>query len=184
LNTVKRTQRPRDPQARRDALAAAVVDSIAEVGIGRTTHRSVAMRADLPLGATTYYFPTLGDLIEAGLSQATDALEPQLHVWEQRLRDAADPAEELARLVAEQVGDRRRAQLAYELYAAAMREVRLRSLARRRLDGLRAVLATRFGPYEYAVGAFVDGMVLRALTSGEPLDQVALADGVRRLTAS
>ncbi|MEV6971583.1 TetR family transcriptional regulator [Hamadaea sp. NPDC051192] len=179
----RRAQRPRDPQARRDALAAAVIDSIAEVGLGRTTHRSVANRAALPLGATTYYFPTLDDLIEAGLRQALDDLDRELGQWAQALRDAGDPAAALARLAADYVADRRQARLEYELYAAAMRDERLRPLARRWLSGLRGVLEAVFGRSAYAVGAVLDGTVLQALTAGEPLDETALADAVRRLTS-
>jgi len=67
-------RRARDPQARRDALAAATIEIVAEMGIGRTTHRAVAARAGLPLGATTYYFPTLDALITAALQKAADDL--------------------------------------------------------------------------------------------------------------
>ncbi|MCP2329040.1 DNA-binding transcriptional regulator YbjK [Hamadaea flava] len=181
----RRAQRPRDPQARRDALAAAVIDSIAEVGLGRTTHRSVANRAALPLGATTYYFPTLDDLIEAGLRQALDDLDRELGQWKERLcaaAGAADLAGELALLAAQHAADPRRVRVEYELYAAAMRDPRLRPLARRRLDGVRELLEPRLGgSIAEAVAALLDGVVLRAATTGEPVDQAALAAAVRRV---
>jgi len=177
-----RTQRPRDPQARRDALAAAVIESIAEVGIGRTTHRSVATRAGLPLGATTYYFQTLDDLVEAGLRRATESLETQLRAWEHQLRDSAHLAQDLATLAAQRAAEPRQARLEYDLYAAAMRDPRLRPLARRWLDGVRGLLEPRLGgPPAYAVAALLDGAVLRAATTGEPVDRTALADALQRL---
>ena len=89
--TGRRAQRPRDPQARREALAAAVIETIAEVGMGRTTHRAVAARAGLPLGATTYYFPTLDDLIVAGLRQAAEAVDADLRSWSARLAKGSRP---------------------------------------------------------------------------------------------
>ncbi|WP_290864339.1 TetR family transcriptional regulator [Hamadaea sp.] len=175
-------QRPRDPQARRDALTAAVIESIADVGIGRTTHRSVATRAGLPLGATTYYFPTLDDLVEAGLRRAAEIFDRDLTSWAERLAAAADPATELAAIAAEYAADAVPARLAYELSAAAMRDERLRPLAHRRLGGLREVLEAAFGRCAYAVGAVLDGAVLQALTTGVPVDREALASVVRRLT--
>lgn len=96
--TGRRPQRARDPEARRAALAAATMEVIAEAGVGRTTHRAVAAKAGLPLGATTYYFPTLDDLIAAGLRHAVDHLQTDLDEWAERLRSAADPAAALAGL--------------------------------------------------------------------------------------
>src|SRR4051812_7519765 len=71
----------RDPEGRKRALAEAVVEVVAEVGVGRTTHRMVAARAGVPLGATTYYFPTLGDLVAAGLALVSDSIAQDLEQW-------------------------------------------------------------------------------------------------------
>src|ERR1700754_2361933 len=139
----RRTQRARDPEARKRALADAVIEVVAEVGIGRTTHRAVAARAGLPLGATTYYFPPLDDLIAAGLAQATAAMTADLGAWEERLRAAPDFADELVTLTAEYLVDQRRVQIEYELYVAAARDVELRSFALAWLDGLNDLLVPR-----------------------------------------
>jgi DNA-binding transcriptional regulator YbjK len=179
-----RAQRPRDPQARREALANAAIEIIAEVGIGRATHRAVAARADLPLGATTYYFPSLDALIGAGLEHATEALQADLRAWADRLRDSPDLAATLAGLAEECLADRRRAQIEYELYVAAARDAALRPLATGWLDGMRALLL----PYvdlatANSVSALLDGAMLQSLVSGDPLDVPALTDAIRRLTA-
>src|SRR4051812_50203519 len=79
----------RDPEGRKRALAEAVVEVVAEVGVGRTTHRMVAARAGVPLGATTYYFPTLGDLVAAGLALVSDSIAQDLEQW--RGADAGEP---------------------------------------------------------------------------------------------
>ncbi|MCW6005188.1 TetR family transcriptional regulator [Micromonospora sp. CPCC 205371] len=181
--TGRRPQRPRDPEARRAALAAAVVEVVAEVGIGRTTHRAVAARAGLPLGATTYYFPTLDDLVAAGLTHATEALRTELDAWSARLRTAADPAAALAGMVAEYLADRRRARVEYELYVAAARDPALRPLAEAWLRGLCDVLAPHAGEAARDVAALVDGAVLQSLAMDTDLDQAALAAAIRRLMA-
>jgi DNA-binding transcriptional regulator YbjK len=179
-----RTQRPRDPQARRNALATAAVEIIAEVGIGRATHRAVAARAGLPLGATTYYFPSLDALIGAGLEHATAALQADLGAWGDRLRASSDLAATLAALAVECLADRRRAQIEYELYVAAARDDALRPLATAWLDGMRELLLPRVGlAAANSVSALLDGAMLQSLVSGAPLDVPALTDAIRRLTA-
>ncbi|MEE6258082.1 TetR/AcrR family transcriptional regulator [Plantactinospora sonchi] len=178
-----RTQRTRDPRARREALARAVLEVVAEVGIGRTTHRAVAARADLPLGATTYYFPTLDDLIAAGLRLATDLLDAELRSWSDRLAAAPDPAAALVQLVGSYLADRRRARIEYELYLAAARDVALRPLAETWLHGFRE-LSERYvdGADPRAVGALLDGAMLQALVTGTDLDTPGLTAAIRRLT--
>lgn len=181
--TGRRAQRPRDPEARRATLAAAVVEVVAEVGIGRTTHRAVAARAGLPLGATTYYFPTLDDLVAAGLAHATEALRVELEAWSALLDTAADPAATLADLVAAYLSDRRRARVEYELYVAAARDPALRPLAEAWLYGLRDLLAPHASTAAARdVAALVDGAVLQSLVTGADIDRTALAAAIRRLT--
>jgi len=178
-----RTQRPRDPQARRDALASAAIEVIAEVGIGRATHRAVAARADLPLGATTYYFPSLDALIGAGLEHATEALQADLRAWADRLRDSPDLPATLAALAEECLADRRRAQIEYELYVAAARDTALRPLAVGWLDGMRELLLPHVGlAAANSVSALLDGAMLQSLVADAPLDVPALTDAIRRLT--
>jgi DNA-binding transcriptional regulator YbjK len=181
----RRVQRARDPEARRQALSAATIEVIAEAGIGRTTHRAVAARADLPLGATTYYFPTLDALIAAGLRHATQVQEGDLREWADRLRDAPDLAATLVALVGECLADRRQSRIEYELYVAAARDAALRPLAVAWLDGLHELLAPRVGfAAARNISALLDGATLQALVTGTDLDTGALTDAIRRLTAS
>lgn len=50
---------------RREAILTAAMDILAEEGVRALTHRSVAARAGLPPSSTGYYFPTIGELVEA-----------------------------------------------------------------------------------------------------------------------
>jgi DNA-binding transcriptional regulator YbjK len=177
-------RRSRDPQARRDALANAAIEVIAEVGIGRTTHRAVAAVAGLPLGATTYYFPTLDALIAAGLQRATAAQESELRRWAERVHHAPDLASALVALARDYLADRRQARLEYELCVAAARDEALRPLASAWQDGLHALLATQVGGTAARnISALLDGAMLQVLVTGSELDATGLEDAITRLAA-
>ncbi|MGX7673553.1 TetR/AcrR family transcriptional regulator [Plantactinospora sp. DSM 117369] len=181
-STGRRPQRGRDPEARRAALAAAAIEVIAELGIARTTHRAVAARAGLPLGATTYYFPTLDDLVAAGLALATEALRADLRSWAGRLDAAEDLPDALLGLVEEYLTDRQRVRLEYDLYLAAARDPALRPLAEAWLHGFRDLLEPRLGrDVTRAVVALLDGAMLQALVTDTDLDSPALTAAIRCL---
>ncbi|WP_328470191.1 TetR family transcriptional regulator [Actinoplanes sp. NBC_00393] len=183
--TGRRPQRARDPEARRAALAAATMEVIAEAGVGRTTHRAVAAKAGLPLGATTYYFPTLDDLIAAGLRHAVDHLQTDLDEWAERLRSAADPAAALAGLTREYLTDRRQVRLEYELCVAAARSEALRPIAEVWMRGLPEILEPLFGAAAGRdISALLDGIILLALVTETELDEPGLTAAIRRLIAS
>jgi DNA-binding transcriptional regulator YbjK len=165
-----------------------VVEVIAEVGVGRVTHRAVATRAGVPLGATTYYFPTLSDLINSGLEELAERARAELRGWAEEL-DAEDPDAEdlpaaLTRMVHEYLGDRSRALLEYELYLAAARNPKLLPLAQIWLEGMRELLEpiTDTGT-AHAVTALIDGVLLQAVVTGADLDQDNLRSALRKLLA-
>ena len=161
-----------------------MIEVVAELGIGRTTHRAVAARAGLPLGATTYYFPTLDDLIAAGLRRATEAQEEDLVRWADHLRDSPDLPAALVTLVEEYLQDQSRAQIEYELYVAAARNPTLRPYAAAWLDGLHALLAPQIGPAAAShVSALLDGVMLQTLVMKTAVDAPTLTDAIRRLIA-
>jgi DNA-binding transcriptional regulator YbjK len=178
-------RRPRDPAARRAALAAATIEVIAEVGIGRTTHRAVAARAGLPLGATTYYFPTLDDLIAAGLRQATEDLRADLDERAPVLRDAHDLPAALTDLALGYLDDRGQAQIEYELFVAAARDPALRPLAEAWLTGMTELLEPHVGrPTARMLVALLDGAMLHALVTATALDREPLTAAFRAVIRS
>lgn len=176
----------RDPEGRRRALLAATVEVVAEVGVARTTHRAIAARAGVPLGATTYYFPTLHDLIAAALEQAGEAWDADLQRWESALRAAPDqPAAVLTHLVLEYLSDQPRARLECELYLAAGHTPELRPLATRWLLGLRDVLARLSDKSTgYALATLIDGVFLQATVMGDVPEEDDLRVAVERLWTS
>ncbi len=178
-----RTAAVRDPVARRGAILAAALEVVAEVGVGRTTHRAIAARAGVPLGSTTYYFPTLDDLVAAALEQAADATRELLAHWAEELADRDDDLPgALAGLVSDYLADRPRALLECELYLAAARSPVLRPLADAWLDGARDLLAVRVGrDRATALVALVDGAMLAGVVRGEDADPAVLEAAFTRL---
>lgn len=172
----------RDPEGRRRAIVAAAVRAIAEVGVGNVTHRRIAAVAGVPLGSTTYYFPTLDDLVTAALREATETARAGLEAWAEELTVSQDLPATFVDLAGRYVADRDQALLEYEVYLAAARTPELRPVARLWIDGLRGICARFAGPDRgFALAALVDGALLQALVTGEPVDEVALRAGVTAL---
>lgn len=174
----------RDPEGRRRALLAAAVEVVAEVGVARTTHRAIAARADVPLGATTYYFPTLADLITAALEQAGQAWDAELERWEAELRAAKDDrlGAVLTDLVLGYLADQPRSRLECELYVAAGQTPELRPLATRWLHGLRSMLDGLSDQHTgYALATLIDGVFLQVTVTGEAPSARSLRVAVERL---
>ncbi|MET7397906.1 TetR family transcriptional regulator [Dactylosporangium sp. NPDC005572] len=142
----------------------------------------VAARAEVPLGATTYYYPTLGDLIAAGLELAAQQVEAEMAALAPHIRRKDDVPGALSRMAADYVTDGPRALLEYELYLAAARTPSLRPLARQWLDGLHAIVAPHTGPAAAtAIIALVDGAMLQAIVTGEPIDPEVLTTAISAL---
>jgi len=161
----------------------AAVAEIAEVGIGQVTHRRIAARAGVPLGSTTYYFPTLDDLVSAALRAATETARAQLEAWADELLANEDLAATFVELCRGYLADREQALLEYELCLAATRTARLRPVAQLWIDGLRGICARFAGGPErgFALAALVDGVLLEALVTGDELDADGLRAGVEAL---
>lgn len=173
----------RDPEGRRRNIVEATVRVLAEVGVGAVTHRRIAAEAGVPLGSTTYYFPTLDDLVREALTSVADDFRQELERWRTALQGSNDSAGALTGLVQEYLADRPRALLEYELYLAAARSPELRPLARLWLDGLREVLTPIAGIAAAGLVALIDGAMLQALVLDEPVDAAALEPALRRLLA-
>lgn len=171
---------PRDPAGRRAAILDATLTIIARDGIGRTSHRAIAQEADVPLGSTTYYFPSLRSLIEEALELCTTRMVEQLEAWSARLRDTSDLATDIADLAYEYyIDDRERALIEYELYLAAARTPELRRAARAWADGLRDILSPTTGRTgAVTITALIDGFLVDAIATGEPVARADLAAAI------
>lgn len=173
---------PRDPVRRREAILEAALEVIAEVGVARATHRAIAERAGVPLGSTTYYFPSQRALTTEALERVAERCREQVRDWEREITKGSDLAADLARLAHDYLGDRDRALLEYELYLAAARSPELRIAARAWLSGLRAYLTPMVGSTAaVGIAALIDGFLLEAIATGETVPLADLEDAIGRL---
>lgn len=176
---VRRTRR--DPRTRRRAIVEAAAALIVEGGGTGLTHRRVAARARVPLGATTYYFASLGELRTEALRHLADQLEEELAGLRREVADTGDDPAALAGKLHAYLSDRTRVRTDTALYFAGARSPELRPLALRWFNGLVETLSPHTGPdAARAVAVFVDGATVHAVLHDEPLGRTDLT---RALTA-
>jgi len=164
------SRRRRDPEARRNAIVSAAAELIVEVGVDAITHRMVAARADVPLGATTQYFDTLDDLREAALQLLVEHVETGM----QRMRDAlaadgATPAA-IALFVSQAIADAHGVQADRAVVTAAVHDPKVREIARTWSADLAAVLEPAHGAERaMAAAVFLDGVLWHSQINDAPL---------------
>jgi TetR/AcrR family transcriptional regulator, regulator of biofilm formation and stress response len=172
-----------DPN-RRERIARAAIDVVAEHGVEGLTHRRVAAAAGVPLGSTTYHYATLDDLLAAGLEAAAAESAAELKSWAEGLagRDLVDATTEL--IVGGMRSHRERIAVRYELYVAALRRPRLRPISTewsRLLAGIYRQYTDELTAD--ALSAAVDGLWLGCLVSDEPVATEQIERVLRRIVA-
>jgi DNA-binding transcriptional regulator YbjK len=172
----------RDPEGRRRKIVTATVRAIADVGVGNVTHRRIAELAGVPLGSTTYYFPTLDDLVAAALREAIEYARADLEAWAEELMTSDDVVGTFVDATIRYLDDREQVLLEYELYLAAARSPELRPIAQLWIDGLRGICARFAGKDRgFALAALIDGHLMQALVTEEPLAAAGWRAGAPRL---
>ncbi len=161
---------------RRDALLEAAVALLEEGGFAAVSHRAVAERAHVPLGATTYYFRSR----DALLTQAFQRLvEREVGTWHQRLAGldggTADTTDALPSVLLPAGEEERARQLAlWELYLHAGRDPALRRPARAWTEGCIAAATELTRPAGYPPEAVrllvvtLQGVLLHNLVEARP----------------
>ena len=171
-------------QERRQDIARAVIDVVAEHGLRGLTHRRVAEAADVPLGSTTYHFETLDDLMVAGLELAADRNLAMMRRAAEDLAPGNDVAGWLADLAIAMVTTWRESNIAErELYLEAIRNPALRPVARRWDSELADLLEPHMDSRDAAWLACwaIDGLAVTLLISDDPPDRQRIVAQMRRL---
>lgn len=171
-------------QERRQDIARAVIDVVAEHGLRGLTHRRVAEAADVPLGSTTYHFETLDDLMVAGLELAADRNLTMMRSAAEDLAPGNDVAGWLADLAIAMVTTWRESNIAErELYPEAIRNPALRPVARRWDSELADLLEPHMDSRDAAWLACwaIDGLAVTLLISDDPPDRQRIVAQMRRL---
>lgn len=174
-------------EARRKAVIDAALRVVGEKGLSGLTHRAVAAEADITPGLTTYYFPTVDDLLEGTLSSFVEEELERLRAATEALEDAGPDAdrESVLGAVFTAVAVEPAQQVAqFELYLESVRRPGLRDVARDCLNGyadLARLALERAGaerPEEgaRALVALIDGFALQQLVDPDEtfVAQVAL----------
>ena len=166
----KPTRGATDP-LRRQRIARAAYEVVAERGVRGLRHRVVAEAAGVPLGSTTYYFATLDDILEAAMREGLEANRVRLLAWARELPLDVDLAQALAELAEQSTGpDRAQLRVEYELYLAAIEHPSLQAVSRAWSDVLVEALSLHTDPVTAkALAALDNGLQLESLISGDVL---------------
>jgi DNA-binding transcriptional regulator YbjK len=168
---------------RRTVLIHAAVGLIAREGLAAVSHRTVAKAADVPLGATTYYFASKTELLREALEVLADLeIRGLERASEQLVAPGMSPetvADTLADLCGPQLG--LGPKLArFEIYVEAARRPALRPIVERRTAALTRLAETALE----AIGcpdaaeraeplvAGLDGVLLQELAAEPDLDRL------------
>lgn len=168
-------------EERRQALVEACVHVIEADGLEGVTHRRVAVAAGVPLAATTYYFSSKEDLMQAAMEHVIATEAERVGVIARAVTEAEMTLEQgveaLVVWLTGMVRERKMAQIAeFELFLRMARTAprpdempvwteAFRDVARQALEKLEVPDAEQSA---YALVALVHGLMLHALTSGEP----------------
>ncbi|MCK2022945.1 TetR family transcriptional regulator [Microbacterium sp. kSW2-24] len=176
---VTKARRRRDPEARRREIVEAAAELIVEIGVDALTHRKVAARACVPLGATTQYFDTLDDLRDAALGFLVREIELRIEATRQAVESVGVTPEALARLITESLADARALETDRAVVTAAVHDPRVRELARRWSDQVVEFIASVHGlDRAKAAAVFIDGVLWHAQISDDPLEERLIRDGL------
>lgn len=175
-------RRRRDPEARRREIATAAAELIVEVGADAVTHRMVAARAGVPLGATTQYFDTLDDLRSAAFGVLADEVDTRLDGVRRTLTDSGVTPAAIAALVFAGLDDAHAVQADRAVVTAAVHDPRLRELARHLSDQLVEFLEPTYGADRArAAMIFIDGVMWSAQIRDASLEKSFIETALARI---
>ncbi|WP_432543484.1 TetR/AcrR family transcriptional regulator [Kineococcus sp. SYSU DK002] len=178
-----RLGRRNDPD-RRDRIIDACLEVVSRAGVAGTSHRKVAAEAGVPLGATTYYFEGMDDLLAEAFTRFATTVSDR---FERRMAAAADPDAARGAVVAivleGVLGDDRELVLSHELHTLAAREPAYRSITTAWVRRNRAALGRHFDPVTVrALDALIEGLTTRRALDREARDPGEVALAVARIT--
>lgn len=175
-------RRRRDPEARRREIVTAAAELIVEVGAEAVTHRMVAARAGVPLGATTQYFDTLDDLRAAAFRALAEEVDARLDGVRQTLTERGVSPHTIATLIADSMEDAHAVQADRAVVTAAVHDPRLRELARHLSDRLVELLEPTYGEDRArAAMIFIDGVMWNMQIRDDRLAQSFIETALARI---
>lgn len=175
----ERTRRKRDPEARRREIVTAAADLILQIGVDALSHRKVAARARVPLGATTQYFATLDDLRDAALAALACEVENHVEAIRAAVVAGGVTAAGLARVIHAGLTQVSAARADRAIVTAAVYDPRVCEIARLWSDKLAGFIEPVHGAQRArAAAVFIDGVIWHAKIFDEPLPEEVIRDAL------
>ena len=160
-NKEKKVRSKRDPQGRRRAIAQAAAELLLFEGPKSVTHRSVAKKAQVPLGSTTQYFSSINELKRAGYDVISRGVERGYDELIAQSEKAKNDSEALAVCIYDYVTNIEEVRADMVLSAAAIKDEELRALLERNNERYEASLKQYMSDNQAKmISVFTNGLLL------------------------
>lgn len=181
--TGSRLGRPNDPD-RRDRIIDACLDVISRVGVVGTSHRKIAAEAGVPLGAMTYYFTGMDDLLSEAFTRFATVASDRFERRMARAHNIDAAREAVVAIILQDVfGDTRELVLSHELYTLAARNPDYRSITSAWMQRSRAALERHFDPDTARIlDALIEGLTIHRALDSVDRDPREVEETVARIT--
>lgn len=160
-NKEKKVRSKRDPQGRRRAIAQAAAELLLFEGPKSVTHRSVAKKAQVPLGSTTQYFSSINELKRAGYDVISRGVERGYDELIAQSEKAKNDSEALAVCIYDYVTNIEEVRADMVLSAAAIKDEELRALLEKNNERYEASLKQYMSDNQAKmISVFTNGLML------------------------
>ncbi|QDY65824.1 TetR/AcrR family transcriptional regulator [Glutamicibacter halophytocola] len=182
-STGSRLGRRNDPE-RRQKIMDACLEVIAHSGVTGTSHRKVAAQAGVPLGAMTYYFDGMHDVLHSAFSRFATSIS---NGFERQMAEAAD-RESACQAVFERILQASSGQgdeliLSHELYTLATRDASFRSITTWWMGRSQLALGAHFDPQTARLlDAMIEGLTIHRALDSEARDPEEVRSAIARIT--
>lgn len=157
----KKVRSKRDPQGRRRAIAQAAAELLLFEGPKSVTHRSVAKKAQVPLGSTTQYFSSINELKRAGYDVISRGVERGYDELIAQSEKAKNDSKALAACIYDYVTNIEEVRADIVLSAAAIKDEELRALLERNNERYEASLKQYMSDTQAKmISVFTNGLML------------------------
>lgn len=157
----KKVRSKRDPQGRRRVIAQAAAELLLFEGPKSVTHRSVAKKAQVPLGSTTQYFSSINELKRAGYDVISRGVERGYDELIAQSEKAKNDSKALAACIYDYVTNIEEVRADMVLSAAAIKDEELRALLERNNERYEASLKQYMSDNQAKmISVFTNGLML------------------------
>lgn len=155
---------------------------ISRSGLDTLTHRSIAKEADVPLGSTTYYFGSLGEIIEAALEEAISEDTANLKRWADAIEAPDDLSAAMTERIMQASANQERELAWYQLYLSGARAPHVQELCFEWSRVMTRLLERFVEPVTAEVlSALYDALIMRVMVSGGYIEKHDIERTIRSI---